>query len=303
MKRIATLVFVPVLIAACLFVVAYFREGYWREIFVGIGLVALAFAADQAINEAPQFAAVAAKRLPTILATLFLLSTVYLGYLAFANTTRPCCSSPPPPPYPIASGLIADFSSVYGGPAETRLETQCSLMSDSAQSSSTNDLASRIAYSRVDGDHYGDGYLRIRYELVSRGKGTSFVGIYCPFSFPPAEVFDASMFHSVKFRVRMAGRLPAKLPTVRVIVYSRNLPHEAKELYAFPEVDVLRSDLTTNWSEVVAPFEKFHAPPYVTYQVSLDPSSVFQIGFLLEGEPQAISVGELDLDDIRFSKD
>ncbi len=291
MPRPSLTIFLSLLVAVLLSAGAYFAEGFWQAALLGLATVFITLAASEGYThyraqlERPVFYIT----LLTVMIALFVAATLYLAY-ALISLTRVA-------PFP-NDGLIANFRSGPGGHAYTAQGTQCSLISDSAFN-----LDSRVWYKRLDSDSDGNGFLRLGFELKSATDSAPYVGLSCAFSFPPTIVYDASMYKSLQFKLRVSPEVLQDHLAIGVALYSKDLPEGLRRQYAFPSWRVDDNDLSTQWKTYTVPFSWFHAPKYANADISLDPAQIFQMGFVVTGKARADLTGSIDLTDIRFTKD
>ena len=282
---------VCIVIALALFVGAYFAPLYWQTILIGLGTVLLGFVVPFLMRryrkhlERPILYVTLASLLIAMLTGL----AVYFAFRYYLVTRTDA--------FPNPDGTIADFTSGIGGPAVTNLGTQCSLMSDSVYN-----RGSLISYARIDDRNVGDGFLRVSYTFTGQQPGQPYAGIYCPFSTPPDISYDVSMFRGLSFRIRLDRPQGDHPVAVWVTLYSPRLPDFARRAYAFPTFEIPSGELTTDWQEKTVHFDEFGHPSYMKADIALDPTSVYQIGFMISGTPQVAQSGSVDIDDIRFTK-
>jgi len=287
MPRPSLIIVLSIILAALLGIVAYFAEGYWQATLLGIATVFFTIAASEALVayrgllDRPIFYVT----LLTVGVAALIGTTLYLGY-SLINLTRVR-------PYPLASGLIADFTGGTGGMPRTALGTQCAIVSDSAQ-----DLDSRIGYKRIDADSNGNGFLRLTFELKSQTDATPFAGIFCSFSFFPEIPYDVSRFRNLAFVMR--GNEAAPPFSVHVTLYSHR--GSAPQMnYVFPSYPIAASDVSKDWKVFSVPFYEFRPPAFSHADAAFDPGSAYRVAFVVFGKPHSDVTGSIDLDDIKFA--
>lgn len=196
-------------------------------------------------------------------------------------------------PYPRADGLIADFASGPGGPARSALGTQFSIFSDSVFN-----VGSKIWYERLDEPNTnGNGFLRIHYQLEPSSALGPYVGLYVDFSTPPPVSYNLSQFRRVAMRLRSEPSSTVNPIDVAVVLYSANVTNFE---YAFPRWQVPRQNLRPEWTAVNGAFADFLSPPFVSYDVTLDPARTYRLGLLISAERPEPVHGHIDVDDLRF---
>ncbi len=196
---------------------------------------------------------------------------------------------PPPPMYPRDDGLIADFTSGKGGPARTALDTQFSLLSDSAWNQQ-----SEVWYSRVEeGDN---GFLRIHYKLAPSGNKESYAGVYADFSLPPPVAFDLSRFRRLALRLRCDAVNPKDVRAA-IVLYSK----EMKPLYyTFPTWLIPSHNLSNDWVSIHADLDEFRCPHFANQKVKLDKRQVYRVAAVIYNKSDRFKSGYIDIDDLRF---
>lgn len=84
---------------------------------------------------------------------------------------------------------------------------------------------------------------------------------------------------------------------VAVVLYSANVTNFE---YAFPRWQVPRQNLRPEWTAVNGAFADFLSPPFVSYDVTLDPARTYRLGLLISAERPEPVHGHIDVDDLRF---
>lgn len=202
-------------------------------------------------------------------------------------------------------GLVSTFNG--RGPQHdiaTCLNEQISIFSDSAFCGSSS-----ITYERMpcDAQHSdGDGYLRIHYKLRKSKSlvDPPYVGVFADFSTPP-RLFDISHFDAVRLKVRSC----TNNSIVKCSFHLCDMKTAQLHNYAWPGASINMSSLNTkDFVPITLRFADFSTPDWAVDSTPpekrtppLD-TSVFRFAFKILGPAGQDVDGEVDIDDILFTK-